>query len=221
MKHDLHRAAFSNLMAATMRTLSLVLIATLLCGSVALAQSNEPLRPGANMPTPGVSLYDVQAEAEVALGDLTGERATVVIFWSNQCPWIERYQSRLHDLRDTFVDDGVSFVLVNANDADAFRNEGRTASREHARSNNYDRMHYLRDDTAALATAFGAQRTPHAFVFNANRTLVYVGAIDDSPAEADDVNAAYLRNALNALVENRSISESETRAFGCLIKLPR
>lgn len=206
---------------AVLGLVAVVLLTVATTGAVHAQPTANPLRIGATLPSLDAGLYDVQAESRTALSNVLGSRATVFIFWSNECPWVDRYEGRAQALHEQFSGQGIRFVLVNANDADAFAQEGRSASAERARSQGYGGMRYLRDDTAALATALGAIRTPHVFVFDANRTLAYQGAIDDSPGSADDITNRYLHNALDALAAGASVSESETKAFGCMIKLPR
>ncbi|MES3629336.1 MAG: redoxin domain-containing protein [Longimonas sp.] len=206
---------------AVLRLVAAVLLTVATIGAVHAQPTENPLRIGATLPGLDAGLYDVQSESQTALSNVLGSRATVFIFWSNECPWVDRYEDRVQSLREQFSGQGIRFVLVNANDADAFEQEGRAASAERARSQGYGGMRYLRDDTAALATALGAMRTPHVFVFDANRTLVYQGAIDDSPGSAEDVTNRYLHDALDALAAGESVSEPETKAFGCMIKLPR
>lgn len=188
------------------------------------AQGNEP--DGAEAETlplgaafPSVTLYDVQQEERVSTDALRGAQATVVVFWSNQCLWIDRYEARMQALSADLNTEGVAFVLVNANDATAFASESRTASAD--RAQRYDQMRYLRDDSAALARELGAARTPHAFLFDAQGQLVYKGAVDDSPGNPDAVETPYLREAIQATLRDAPVPEPETRPFGCMLKPPR
>ncbi|MFO8231362.1 MAG: redoxin family protein [Longimonas sp.] len=207
-----------------MRTLSagwllpgMLLISTLLLGAHPAHAQTDTLSLGSSLPE--ATLYDVQEEASVSTDALQGQQATVVLFWSNQCLWIDRYEERVLDLRDTFAERGVQFVFVNANDAEAFTDEGRRASAEQAQS--YGDLRYVRDGDATFARQLGAERTPHAFLFDAEGTLVYRGAVDDSPGSPDEVEAAYLREAIQATLNGESVPEADTRPFGCMLKPPR
>jgi len=201
-------------------------IPSLLCGFIALliiplghaaAQDTEPLPLGE--PLPEATLYDVEQSRSVSTSALKGNQATAIIFWSNQCLWVDRYEDRVQALSADVADQGVQVVLVNANDAEAFADENRSASAERAQS--YEQMRYLRDDNATFARQMGAERTPHAFLFDAEGTLVYRGGIDDSPGNPNDVSTAYLREAIQATLNGESVSESDTRPFGCMLKPPR
>ncbi len=207
-------------MMDTIRCLVLGML-MLLGSSVAapiFAQPQEvPL--GTEMPTLDQPLTQIDGSS-VSLDALTGSTATVILFWSNQCPWVRKYESRVDALVNEFADQDVRFVRVNSNDPSAFPQESLEASREHASEQGYQAP-YVRDPNAALAQALGASRTPQVFVFDSTQTLVYTGTIDDSPASGDQVTTSYLRNALTALVQNAQIEVSQTKAFGCTIKYPQ
>lgn len=153
----------------------------------------------------------------IQLSEAAGEAGTVIIFWSNQCPWIDRYENRVQQLVGRFQDQGVAFLLVNANDPSAFPQESLEASND--RASGYDAT-YARDDDASLARELDASRTPHVFVFDDDRALVYTGAIDDSPSDPDNVSETYLADVVEALIEGEEVPTSETNAFGCTIKFP-
>jgi len=74
------------------------------------------------------------------------------------------------------------------------------------------------DATSDLARAFGATRTPEAFLFNAAGQLVYHGTIDDNAREPAKVQRRYLRDAVDAVVAGRGLAVQETKALGCSIK---
>jgi thiol-disulfide isomerase/thioredoxin len=198
----------------------LVLAAGLLLGgAMPAAAQPEELPLGSPLPSVEAPLVRAEDGAEVPVSDLTGERATVFVFWSNQCPWVDKYEDRIAALGEQVRGEGVSMVLVNANDASSFPRESLEASREKAASAGYDAV-YVRDPDAALATALGASRTPHAFVFDEAQTLVYAGAVDDSPADASSVSKPYLQQAIEAVLAGESVPTADTKAFGCMIKYP-
>ena len=77
---------------------------------------------------------------------------------------------------------------------------------------------YAVDATSNLARAFGATRTPEAFLFDKDGKLVYHGTIDDNGQEPDKVENAYLKNALEAVLGGRDVPVKETKSIGCSIK---
>jgi len=165
---------------------------------------------------PAATLQQVDGST-VPLSAVAGETGTVLLFWSNQCPWVDRYEERVMDLVERFQSQTIQFVLVNANDASAFPQESLDASQERANERGYQAV-YVRDPGSSLARALGATRTPHAFVFDADETLVYTGTIDDSPSGTDGVTKTYLADALEALTGGGDVPVPRTKAFGCTIK---
>jgi hypothetical protein len=109
---------------------------------------------------------------------------------------------------------GIQFVLVNANAGETL-----DASRTQAEERGYDAT-YVRDPNATFARALGATRSPHAFVFDEDQTLVYVGAVDDSPSSSKRVSEHYLRDALQAVVAGRTVERAQQKAFGCTLRYP-
>lgn len=188
-----------------------------LLASPASAQPEE-LPLGSSLPSPSTTLQDVDGTS-VSVSDLLGSTATVFVFWSNQCPWVDKYEDRVKDIVGAYQGQGVRFVLVNANDASAFPGESLDASRKKAESTNYGAT-YVRDPQATFARSLGASRTPHVFVFDGSQTLVYAGTIDDSPGDAGNVSKAYLRDALDAVTSGSDVPVADTKAFGCTIKFP-
>lgn len=184
---------------------------------VAPAAAQE-LPLGSALPAADGSFANVQG-GQTSLGALTGDQGTVVVFWSNQCPWVERYQGRLATLAQEFGSRGFSFVLVNSNDASAYPQEAAAAGAERFRSAGFPgAVAYLSDPTSQLAGAFGAERTPHVYVFDGNQALVYVGTIDDSPGDPSSVSGEFLRDALSSVAGGSNIAVPRTKAFGCTIK---
>lgn len=189
--------------------LILLIVGGLFTGAV---QAQE-LAPGTTMPLSNHSLMGVDG-SQNTLASLTGSSGTVFIFWSNQCPWVDKYKDRIVDLHQSYSSQGINFVLVNANDPEAFPQEAPDVGRRQKMP-----MPYVSDPGSQLAKALGASRTPHVFAFDASQTLAFVGAIDDSPGDPSNVEEAYLDDALKAIAGGGAVSRSQTKAFGCRIKL--
>ena len=77
---------------------------------------------------------------------------------------------------------------------------------------------YVVDAGSTVARAFGAERTPEAFLFAADGTLVYHGTIDDNAEDASQVKQHFLRDALEAVATSQPVTVKETKALGCSIK---
>jgi alkyl hydroperoxide reductase subunit AhpC len=123
-------------------------------------------------------------------------------------------------LQDNFKSTGVQFVGINSNDAtehpdDSFEN---MVKRAQERKFNFP---YLRDESQAVAKAYGATHTPHIYVFDEKRQLAYTGKIDDNWQNPSQVTQQFLKDALTALVSGKKPAPAETFAIGCTIKWKR
>ena len=179
----------------------------------AASASAQELTFGTPLPMADAS-YTAADGSTVTLGDAAGPAGLVVVFWSDTCPWTERYTPRLASLVSTYTPAGIGFVIVNSNapgDGDAAATARETATRGGLA------VPYLLDPAGGLAAAFGARNTPHAFFFDGNLSLRYSGAIDDSPASPDRVRVPYLAQAMDQSVAAIPIEVQPTQAIGCTI----
>ncbi len=188
----------------------LVLLAASIVSTASAQDEGLPL--GSKFSMSGRAFQDASGNS-MRLGDARGDKGTVVIFWSNNCPWVSKYEERLLSLVSEYKAQGLGFVLVNANDPVAFPEESAQASAKHGYG-----IPYLMDNGSELARAFGASRTPHVFILDSGDALVYTGAIDDSPGDPGNVKKLFLKDALDAVVGGAAVSVPETKSFGCMIK---
>lgn len=182
----------------------------------AAAQDGQPLDIGATLPMAGESMQNVTGSA-TSFGQQMGEQGLAVIFWSNTCPWVAKYEDRVLALAEEYEQAGIGFVIVNANDPSEYPEEGTDAIRQHAAEMGYP-FPYLVDEGSRAAVAFGASRTPQVFLFDSDNTLVYEGTVDDSPSDAAQVTEEYFRDAMDQLIAGTQIAVQKTKAFGCTIK---
>ena len=186
----------------------------LLVLGVPMAAAQSPELPlGSELPMANHSMESADG-GQISLSSVGGQNGTVVIFWSNQCPWVDKYEDRVMEIAESFP--GFGYVLVNANDPVAYPQESMEESQRLA--GRYS-MPYVLDADSELARAFGAERTPHIYVFDESDTLVYVGTIDDSPGDPNNVQETYLEDALQAVSQGNEVGVAQTKAFGCTIKL--
>jgi peroxiredoxin len=149
--------------------------------------------------------------------DLDGAPATVVVFTCNHCPYALAWHDRLLAVASDYAQRGVLTVLINPNDAERYPRDSFQAMQERVDREGPWPAPYLRDESQEVARAYDAKTTPDVFVFDADGVLVYRGAPDADHMD-DAQNAAWLRNALDALLEGREIPESETTPVGCSVK---
>lgn len=148
-------------------------------------------------------------------------KAALVVFWHcNHCPYSQAFEDRLNQAAQDYAPRGFGFVAINSNDAaeypeDSFEN---MVARAKAKGLVFP---YLFDESQRVAEAYGAVCTPHVFVFDASRRLVYQGRVDGFKDDAAKGQAMDLRNALDDLLRGRTVRTPVTLAFGCSIKWGR
>src|SRR5687767_1924546 len=134
--------------------------------------------------------------------------ATVVVFVSTVCPISDKYVERLNLLYRAYSSKGVQFAAVNPN-----ANETWQDTETYARQNQLLYPVY-QDEKNRLADKLGAQSTPEALVLDSSGRLRYRGQIDDAANPARVRNRS-LRDAIEAVLNNRAVAVSRTRALGC------
>ncbi len=149
----------------------------------------------------------------VAFSSLKGP-ITVVTFIATQCPVSNSYNRRMSDLYKDYTAKNVKFIFVNAN-----RSEPAGEVREDAKSVGFPFPVY-KDPGNILADRFDAQVTPENFAIDSSGVIRYHGAIDDNMNESQ-VHSRTLCAALDALLAEKPLPSSETKAFGCTIKRVR
>jgi len=155
----------------------------------------------------------------LTLSDAKGDKGTLVIFSSNTCPWVIRWEDRYVSITESYSSKGIGVIAVNSNASRFDDRESLGKMKSHARDKNYN-FPYVQDPEAKLDMAFGATKTPHIYLFDNKDRLVYRGAIDDNARNANSVEEHFLSNAIEELITGQPISKSTSKAIGCSIKFP-
>jgi peroxiredoxin len=152
--------------------------------------------------------------ARQLLGEST---ALVVVFTCNHCPYAQAWEGRINAVARDYAARGVKLVAINANDTKQVPGDSFEAMA--ARVQEHELVYpYLRDQSQEVARAYGAERTPEIFVFDSSGTLRYHGAPDDNYEEESAVTQPYLRQALDAILDDDTVETIETAPVGCTIK---
>ena len=194
-----------------MLTKLLVLTMVLLAPAPALA-----LSIGEAMPSREVKMKSVDG-SEVTLAGTAGAKGTLVIFSCNACPFVKAWEDRMVALGNEYAKKGIGVIAINANDPKVVAQDGYAEMQQRAKEKGIA-YPYVVDETSDVARAFGATRTPEAFLFDAGGKLVYHGAIDDNSQDPAAVEARYLRDALEAVLAGAPVAVADTKAMGCTIK---
>lgn len=165
---------------------------------------------------PGFELPDTEGQTH-EFGGPTDAPVTVVYWTCNHCPYALAWHERMLDVARDYAERGVRFLAVNSNDAVRYPRDSLDAMRQRVQGEGGWPHPYLHDESQEVAHSFGALTTPDVFVFDDSRTLRYRGAPD---ADYDDPSqgAAWLRDALEAILGGREVERPETEPVGCGVK---
>ena len=192
-------------------------LATFTCNLAAVAgQYNEVLSIGDAAPAwkqlPGVD------GKQHSLDDLKDRDVVVVAFTCNSCPVAVDYEDRLIALANKYAgpQGRVAVVAINVNKVPDDR---LPKMQERATAKRFT-FPYLFDETQQIARDYGAVFTPHFFVLNRARKVVYMGGMDDN-SNPTLVKTHYVEPAIDAALRNETPATTEALARGCLIRWDR
>lgn len=128
------------------------------------------------------------------LDELIADRASVIAFVCNHCPYVRWIESELGNIARDFPE--VVVIAITSNDVDTYPDDDIDGMREQLQRAEWS-FPYVMDRDQSVARTFGAVCTPDFFVFDQDGALTYRGAMDESrPTQEAPVNGAYLRAAL-------------------------
>ena len=153
-----------------------------------------------------------------SLADLKGKDVVVVVFTCNSCPIATDYEPRILEFAKKYAtpESKVAVVAINVN---TIKEDQLPEMTKRAEKKKYP-FPYLYDPSQQIAKKFGAMYTPEFFVLNAERKIVYLGAMDekDPPAEG---GKNFLELAVTATQKGKKPATGETLGRGCRIRFNR
>jgi peroxiredoxin len=152
-----------------------------------------------------------------SLADFKDAKFLVVLFSCNHCPYVVGSEERILKFAHDYAPRGVKMVAINANETDNHPMDSFEHMVSRAREKKFP-FPYLRDETQEVALAYGALRTPHFYVFDADRRLRYTGRMDDNPKVAAAAKTHELRDAVDALLSGKTPAVPKTNPLGCNVK---
>lgn len=144
-------------------------------------------------------------------------RLLVVAFTCNHCPYVIQSEERIKQFHADYEGKGVTLVCINSNSTNTYAEDSFEHMVQRAKEKGF-RFDYLRDESQDVAKAYGALRTPHFYVFDADRKLRYTGRMDDSPRDASKQTTHELRDAVDDLLAGREVRQPLTNPIGCNVK---
>ncbi|MGQ7869925.1 thioredoxin family protein [Sunxiuqinia sp. sy24] len=154
---------------------------------------------------------------QYCLKDFESAKFLVIFFTCNHCPYVVGSDEMTRSTADKYKHQGVEFVGINSNSDNTYQEDDFDHMVERMQIHQFPWV-YLRDESQEIAKEYGALRTPHFYVFDQGRQLVYTGRGVDSPRDASRVTKNDLDLALHELVSGKKISVPVTNPIGCHVK---
>ncbi len=167
---------------------------------------------------PEFELWCAVNERHYHLNDLKSDKATVIMFICNHCPYVKHVQVGLVELAADYIPKGVSFIAINSNDVENYPADHPDKMKEDAERLHYP-FPYLFDETQEVARAYDAACTPDFYIFDDSLLCVYRGQMDHSrPGNDKPVTGEHIREALDKMLNGEQIGEDQIPSIGCNIK---
>ena len=161
-------------------------------------------------------MKDIKGQ-EVSMKQAAQKNGLLVMFSCNTCPYVVRNQQRTKEICNFALENKIGVILLNSNEDYREKDDSYEAMQAYAKAQNYN-WYYVVDKFNKVADAFGANRTPECFLFNASLKLTYHGAIDDSPANPAAITRQHLKVAMTEMIAGKAVTVTETRSVGCIIE---
>lgn len=167
---------------------------------------------------PDFTLKDVVISHTFSLASFRSKRALLVMFICRHCPYVQHIKDELSRLGKEYHEKDIALVAISSNDADNYPDDSPQGLKELAVEQHWH-FPLLYDPTQEVAKKYKAACTPDFFLYNAKRELVYRGQLDDSrPGNGKPVNGKDLREAIEAVLADRPVSQAQKASMGCNIK---
>ncbi|RYZ95413.1 MAG: redoxin domain-containing protein [Sphingobacteriaceae bacterium] len=159
-----------------------------------------------------------------SLKSFAGAKILAIIFTCNHCPAAQAYEDRIKSLVSDYKDKGAIIIAINPNDPQALRldelgytdlNDSFEEMKIRAKDKQFNFIYLDDGSTQATAKAYGAYSTPHAFVLDKDRKLIYTGRIDGNESAG---NSEDIRAAIDAGLAGNLPAVTKTKTFGCTVK---
>jgi peroxiredoxin len=152
-----------------------------------------------------------------SLSDFAADRFLVVFFTCNHCPYVKGSDEVTRATVNKFQAKKVRFIGINSNSENTYPEDSFDNMKKRMEEQKFPWL-YLRDKDQSIAMKYGALRTPHFFVFNEKRQLVYTGRGLDNPRDASRSTVNDLDRALEELTSEHKVSVPVTNPIGCNVK---
>jgi peroxiredoxin len=152
-----------------------------------------------------------------SLNSFKNSKFLVLFFTCNHCPYVINSDEVTRKTVERFIPLGIEFVGINSNSKSTYEEDDFAHMVLRMKENDFP-WKYLYDESQEIALAYGALRTPHFYVFNEDRKLVYTGRAVDNPRDASRITVNDLERTLKELIGEKTISVPVTNPIGCNVK---
>tara|TARA_R110002012_G_scaffold80730_2_gene204590 strand:- start:306 stop:857 length:552 start_codon:yes stop_codon:yes gene_type:complete len=166
---------------------------------------------------PEFSLFDTVSNKTLNLQQIKGDKATVILFICNHCPFVIHINSKLVELANSYKKASVNFIAISSNDVTNYPQDGPELMTQVAKTEQYP-FPYLYDETQEVAKAYDAACTPDIYVFDKDLKLTYHGQFDDSRlGNGKPLTGKDLQNAIDKTLSQTEVLQQKP-SVGCGIK---
>ena len=144
-------------------------------------------------------------------------KVLVVFFTCNHCPYVIGSDEVTRKTVEKYTPLGVDFVGINSNSKNTYEEDSFPNMVKRMKEHNFP-WKYLYDEYQSIAMDYGALKTPHFFVFNESRELIYTGRAVDNPKDTSKMTVNDLENVLEKHLEGKDFCPKETNPIGCNVK---
>ncbi len=167
---------------------------------------------------PNFHLLDTVSGNYMSLDDLKSDKATVVMFICNHCPYVIHVNPELVRIANEYRQRGVAFVAISSNDVETHPDDSPNKMSLVAKVLKFP-FPYLYDKRQEVAKSYDAACTPDFYIFDENLALSYRGRLDDSrPGNDVPITGIDLRSALDGVLAGDDRLEVQVPSMGCNIK---
>lgn len=167
---------------------------------------------------PYFQLFDTVSKDLVSIDNLKSDKATVVFFICNHCPYVHHIMKRFLEIANEFIPKGVRFAAISSNDVDNYPQDHPDIMKTIADMSRFP-FPYLYDETQSVAKVYQAACTPDFYIFDKEMKLAYRGRFDETrPQSGVEATGIDFKNALQDIGDGNEVKAKQLPSIGCSIK---
>ena len=155
----------------------------------------------------------------VTLNDIKGDKATLIMFICNHCPYVKAIIKDLAKDCNELKKDGINSVAIMSNDTKNYPEDSFDNMIKFADMNNFGEVKYLFDETQEIAKKYGAVCTPDFFGYNKDLELQYRGRFRElKDLKPINNGESDLKIAMKMVAKTNKGPDQQIPSMGCNIK---